>query len=91
MGEVGILNPDEKVELLAGQIVKKQEKGTRHTSTNKRLEKYLENTLVDRVLVRTQDPIRLDDFSSGISCFQSACIRSTSTFLAIEIVIRHKS
>ena len=42
MGEVGILSPDEKVELLAGQIVKKQVKGTRHTSTNKRLEKYLE-------------------------------------------------
>lgn len=63
MGEVGILSPDEKVELLAGQIVKKQVKGTRHTSTNKRLEKYLENALVDRVLVRTQDPIRLDNYS----------------------------
>jgi Uma2 family endonuclease len=63
MGELGILNLDEKVELLAGQIVKKPMKGTRHTSTNKRLEKVLENLLGDRVLVRTQDPIRLDNYS----------------------------
>lgn len=63
MGELGILNPDEKVELLAGQIVKKSMKGTRHTSTNKRIEKVLERLLGDRVLVRTQDPIRLDNYS----------------------------
>ncbi len=63
MGELGILDADEKVELLAGQIVKKSMKGTRHTSTNKRVEKVLENRLGDQVLVRTQDPIRLDNYS----------------------------
>jgi Uma2 family endonuclease len=63
MGELGILNPDENVELLAGQIVKKSMKGTRHTSTNKRLEKVLEHLLGDRALVRTQDPITLDNYS----------------------------
>ena len=63
MGELGILDADEKVELLAGQIVKKSMKGTRHTSTNKRLEKVLENRLGDRALVRTQAPIRLDNYS----------------------------
>ena len=32
MGDLGILNPDEKVELLAGQIVKKAMKGTEGVS-----------------------------------------------------------
>jgi Uma2 family endonuclease len=63
MAEVGILNADERVELLAGQIIQKMPKGPAHSALCKRLEKLLEQRLGDQVLVRLQDPIHLDDYS----------------------------
>jgi Uma2 family endonuclease len=63
MAEIGILDEDERVELLAGQIVKMAAKGTAHGAAVKRTEKLLENRLGNRVLVRLQDPIRLNNYS----------------------------
>ncbi len=63
MGEVGILDPDEQVELIEGQIVKKPVKGKAHSAANKHVEKLLETRLGDQVLVRLQDPIQLSNFS----------------------------
>lgn len=63
MAETGILDPDERVELIAGQIIPMSPKGTAHRAAVKRIEKLLENRLRDRVLVFTQDPIRLNNYS----------------------------
>ena len=63
MGDTGIISPDEEVELIEGQILEKPMKGTTHSAVNKYLEKLLENCLGDEVLVRVQDPIRLDNYS----------------------------
>jgi len=63
MAEIGIFDEDERVELLAGQIVKMPAKGTAHGAAVKRTEKLLENRLGNRVLVRLQDPVRLNDYS----------------------------
>jgi len=63
MAEIGILDEDERVELLAGQIVKMAAKGTAHGAAVKRTEKLLENRLGNRVLVRLQDPVRLNNYS----------------------------
>lgn len=63
MAEVGILSADERVELLAGQIIQKMPKGPAHSALCKRLEKLLEQRLGAQVLVRLQDPIHLDDYS----------------------------
>ncbi len=63
MAEVEILKPDDAVELLAGQIFYKMPKGTAHSAAVKRIEKLLERRLGESVLVRLQDPVRLDDFS----------------------------
>lgn len=63
MAEVGILAADERVELIARQILQKMPKGPAHSALCKRLEKLLEGRLGDRALVRLQDPVRLDDFS----------------------------
>ena len=63
MAEIGILEADERVELLAGQIVKMAAKGTAHGAAVKRTEKLLENRLEQRILVRLQDPVRLNDYS----------------------------
>lgn len=64
INEVGILNPDERTELIAGQIIMMAAKGTPHVLTLRLLASVLESLLKDRaVFVSTQDPIQLDNFS----------------------------
>ena len=63
LGEMGIIDPDEKVELIEGQIIKKPVKGTPHSAAVARTDNLLRNRLGERVLVRLQDPVRLDDYS----------------------------
>jgi Uma2 family endonuclease len=63
MAESGILQPDERVELLDGQIIKMAAKGTAHSAAVTRIEKLLRSRLGDRVLLRFQDPIHLNDHS----------------------------
>ena len=63
MAESGILRPDERVELLAGQIIKMAAKGTAHRAAISRIEHLLREYLGDSVLICLQDPIRLDDYS----------------------------
>lgn len=63
MAESGILDPDERVELLAGQILKMAAKGTAHSAATTRTEKLLETRLGNQALVRVQEPVHLDNFS----------------------------
>lgn len=64
MSELGILDPDERTELIAGQIVLTASKGTSHVLTLRLLAIELETLLHHRpVFVSTQDPIRLDNYS----------------------------
>ncbi|MCL1470752.1 Uma2 family endonuclease [Argonema antarcticum] len=63
MAEAGILNADERVELLAGQIIKMLAKGTAHSAATTRTEKLLESRLENQALVRVQEPVQLDDYS----------------------------
>jgi len=63
MAEIGIIDEDERVELLAGQIVKMAAKGTAHSAAVTRTDKLLNNRLGQRILVRLQDPVRLNDYS----------------------------
>jgi Uma2 family endonuclease len=63
MGELGLFNADEHTELLAGQITLMAPKGTPHVTALHLLARALRVQLGERALVRTQDPIQLDDFS----------------------------
>lgn len=63
MGELGLFNADEHTELLAGQITLMAPKGTPHVTALHLLAHTLRVRLGERALVRTQDPIQLDDFS----------------------------
>lgn len=63
MAESGILQPDERIELLEGQIIQMAAKGTVHSASVSRIEQVLRHRLGDRVLLRFQDPIRLNDYS----------------------------
>lgn len=63
MSEVGILPPGERTELLSGHIALMAAKGTPHVTSLHLLANALRNQLGETALVRTQDPIQLDDFS----------------------------
>jgi Uma2 family endonuclease len=63
MSEAGFLDPDERTELINGQIVLMAAKGTPHVTSLHLLANALRDNLGDTALVRTQDPIQLDDWS----------------------------
>ncbi|MFM2060473.1 MAG: hypothetical protein RLZZ507_143 [Cyanobacteriota bacterium] len=63
MVEMGIFHPEERLELLSGQILKMAAKGTAHEAAITRIQRILNQRLGDQVLIRTQSPITLDDFS----------------------------
>ena len=63
MSELGILDGNEKTELIAGQITLMAAKGTPHVTSLHLLANALRDKLGSTALVRTQDPIQLDNFS----------------------------
>ncbi len=63
MAEAGIFHPEERVELIAGQIIRMSAKGTAHTAAVRRTARILSNLLINQAEVHTQDPIQLDNFS----------------------------
>ena len=63
LGEMGFFHPEERVELISGNIIKMSAKGTAHTSALGRTDKLLQNLFANLAWVRIQDPIALDDNS----------------------------
>ena len=63
MVEAGVLAPDERVELISGQLYTMAAKGTAHSAAVTRIERVLKAHLGDRALLRFQDPIQLNDYS----------------------------
>ncbi len=63
MVEAGILQLDERLELIEGQIIKMSPKGTAHEAAITRLERILRRQLGDRVIIRLQSPIQLNNRS----------------------------
>ncbi len=64
MAEVGILQPDEKVELIAGQIISKMSpQGSSHAAAITRTNRLFGKSLIANVLVRLQLPIILNNVS----------------------------
>src|SRR2546425_4751350 len=59
MGETGILTEDERVELLAGDIVVREPIGTQHAGTVNRLTYLWTSRLGRRAVVQVQNPIEL--------------------------------
>lgn len=63
MGQTGILDEDDRVELLDGEIVQMTPIGPVHASIVDRLTRLLVQRLGDRAVVRVQNPIRLNPHS----------------------------
>lgn len=69
MGEVGILAPDARVELLDGRIYDMLPVGPFHSSVESRLVPLLSSTAKGRWIVRGQSPVHLNDGSEPLPDF----------------------
>lgn len=63
MGEAGIFRPDSRLELLEGEIYEISPIASSHAACVKALSLLLNQLFGGVLLVSTQDPIRLDDYS----------------------------
>jgi len=61
MGELGLFAPDERIELIDGELVKMPPFGPGHAGCVDEFADLLRVRLPDTVIVRTQNPIRLHD------------------------------
>ena len=59
MAEVGILRPDERVQLIEGKIVQMPPIGPRHAFNVDRLTDLIRGNVGNRARVRSQNPVRL--------------------------------
>lgn len=62
MGEAGLFAPDERVELLDGEVYTMSPPSSQHAGLVKRLTKLLEGAFGDRAVLSVQDPLILDDY-----------------------------
>ena len=63
MGETGMLPPDARVELIEGEIIEMSPIGSRHAACVELLAEQVRELVKGIFLVRTQNPIVLDNFS----------------------------
>jgi Uma2 family endonuclease len=63
MGEVGILNENDRVELIEGELVAMAPIGSDHSGTVNLLSRLLVMAVGDRGVVAVRGPVRLDDLS----------------------------
>jgi Uma2 family endonuclease len=64
MGETGILGPDDRVELIEGEIIEMAPIGSRHAATVARIQHVVSTAVRDRAVVWVQNPLRLTRFQS---------------------------
>jgi len=80
MAEAGLLAPDDRVELIEGEIIDMAAIGSRHAACVKRLAKLFMTRLGERAVVGVQDPVRLSDLSEPQP--DLAVLRDRSDFYA---------
>ncbi len=61
MGELGILDEDERIELVDGKIITMAAVNVQHANCVGRLNKLLNRLAPEHVAIRVQDPVRLND------------------------------
>lgn len=60
MAEVGILKPDDRLELINGEIFKMSPIGNKHAAIVDRLARILNNQFQSKAVIRVQNPVRFD-------------------------------
>jgi Uma2 family endonuclease len=61
LAELGVLHEDDRVELIAGQVVEMSPIGDRHASCVRRLNRLLSRALVDVAITDVQNPVVLGE------------------------------
>ena len=95
MGEVGIIAPDARVELIEGEVVEMAPIGSRHSGMVTRLTRLLVQAAGDRGLVSVQNPVWLSRITEPqpdltllkprADDYQSATPRPEDVLLVVEI------
>lgn len=95
MGETGVFAPGARVELIEGEIIEISPIGSRHAACVELISDRLHEIARGKFLVRTRNPIVLDDFSEpepDVSVlryredyYRSAHPRSADVLLVIEV------
>lgn len=63
MGDAGIFAPDERVELIEGEIVRMNPIGSRHAACIDRLSRFFHKTVGENAVIRSQSPLHINDHS----------------------------
>lgn len=63
MGEAGVFDEDARLELIEGEIYATSPIGSPHAACVKFLSRELQRLFGETMIVSTQDPVRLNDFS----------------------------
>jgi Uma2 family endonuclease len=66
MARAGVLKPDDRVELIEGEIIKMSPIGSPHAACVSRLNDLLRSLEKRKAMVRIQNPIRLNEFSEPV-------------------------
>jgi len=66
MGEAGILDEDDRVELIDGEIIEMSPMGSPHAARVARAQRWLERAAGDSIQVRVQLPVRLGPHSEPV-------------------------
>lgn len=82
IAKAGILGEDDRVELIAGEIITQMPIGTAHAAAVKRFNKIFTNLAQNRCIVSVQDPLALDPYSEPQS--DLALLRLRSDYYANE-------
>lgn len=95
MAETGILGPDERVELIAGEIIDVPPPGSRHAGMVKHLARIFHAAVEDAAIVQVQDPLSLGEYSEPqpdiallrfeADFYRSAHPHAGNTLLVVEI------
>jgi Uma2 family endonuclease len=95
MGRTGILGPEARVELLAGELIEMAPIGSRHAAAVAFLTRRFTRAVGDATLVWAQNPLRLADDSEPqpdlmllrpkADCYRSAHPRPQDVLLLIEV------
>lgn len=63
MAEAGILGPNDRVELILGEILNMSPIGSKHSAIVKRVTQLFVTAFLNKAIVQIQDPIQIKDFS----------------------------
>jgi Uma2 family endonuclease len=66
MAKAGVLKPDDRVELIEGEIIKMSPIGSPHAACVARTSDALREVVKSRTIMWVQNPVRLDDFSEPV-------------------------